>query len=1061
MAAPNTCSQSWIKVDSKRFSDDMSDEVTIEQQRKEELAAMVPPSENSSVSENSRRTEQWVDETCSDRTNEVEEGWPNSNATNEFVAEEGCSRAPPAKEAQPSSQTDMEQDLTYVGGMGYARPRGLGTTRGPTWVCAYGKHKKVRPPMLNADERRQEASRVRSMTGSLASSQRSSVYKAALLDAQAETQRALAGLASTRAECNEQHLAIVENIKVMQTTMCEGLQVSDQLRTAKNVQNARVDTLGHRMGEMNDMLMARELRVETQINDLSNQMHTVLNAIDVMRRERSLPRQPSASGGVRNGGPVRVSEPTYPSQVVKPELPSALKPSTSRPAVPATRKDGGAAGNLLLTTPDAERKPARVQMRGHHDSAESSMPSAAQGTTRDQGVDPMSTIYLDSSVEVDLSNTEATLGSQTEGATFTTAPISMSDSLYLTADLSADHGLPSGTPCASSTRKKDEIADLSIQATLGSHDRTREGEAKVEEGEAISPEQLRFTAAISKAMSKELAPLLAGRDLAQARPNVYRGSKDGSIDGWILIMQRYLKRTQTKVSAEDQAWSIIGHLEGEARNYVINKAESERDTPEKVFELLSSRFGAGRNRMQVRQAFQSRIQHEKEDWMQYLDALEGLRSQGFPQEAITTKRYEILQRFMEGVRDPALRRELAIVYASEVFLTKPPTVESLRFTTCQLHRNFPKRNQFPQPYDPRLAMRTSSFRTTTPNKMVLPQGVMPPPPASNAPPNQAAVQPAARPHVGACFNCGQTGHFARDCPTRDQARKPVAAPEPEGVKVTAEDVTDGVLENYPGIHQCTHCGVYDHVDVPCGEHSHVPRPNDELAYNRWDEVESAGVAAHTVPLEDDRVLMLHPAEPPAFHAPLIVTCGAKQVQTCLEPTTFDPQGRTLISIHLMLAAEQVRRPTLTLAKFWVELSILYKRMELPRPKQWYVPGESETLTTYSPVPVCATMDGVDEKFEACVVVDVFPPGLCLGPQGLKCYNINHQEPTGEARIDERASLVVSFVVPHAAPIPLRGLVDTGSGVSILTFSAFNRVAARTGAVLKPYQIDFTLPMERR
>ena len=233
----------------------------------------------------------------------------------------------------------------------------------------------------------------------------------------------------------------------------------------------------------------------------------------------------------------------------------------------------------------------------------------------------------------------------------------------------------------------------------------------------------------------------------------------------------------------------------------------------------------------------------------------------------------------------------------------------------------------------------------------------------------------------------------------------------------------------------------------------IPRPNDDLAYTRWAEVESAGVAAHTVPLEDDRVLMLHPAEPPAFHPPLIVTCGTKQIQTCLEPTTFDPQGRTLISIHLMLAAEQVRRPTLTLAKLWVELSVLYKRMELPRPKQWHFPGESETLTTYSPVPVCATMDGVDVKFEACVVVDVFPPGLCLGHQELKCYNINHQEPTGEARIDERASLVVSFVVPHAAPIPLRGLVDTGSGVSILTFSAFNRVAAQTGAVLKPCQID--------
>ena len=168
MPVPNTYSQSWATVDSSRFSDDMSDEVTIEQQRKEELAAMVPPSENSSVSENSRRTEQWVDETCRDRANEVEEDWPNSNATNEFAAEERCSRAPPGGEAQPGSQTDMEQDLTYVGGMSYARPRGLGTTRGPSRVCAYGKHKKVRPPMLNAGEHRQEAPRVRSMTGSLA-----------------------------------------------------------------------------------------------------------------------------------------------------------------------------------------------------------------------------------------------------------------------------------------------------------------------------------------------------------------------------------------------------------------------------------------------------------------------------------------------------------------------------------------------------------------------------------------------------------------------------------------------------------------------------------------------------------------------------------------------------------------------------------------------------------------------------------------------------------------------------------------------------------------------------
>ena len=50
--------------------------------------------------------------------------------------------------------------------------------------------------------------------------------------------------------------------------------------------------------------------------------------------------------------------------------------------------------------------------------------------------------------------------------------------------------------------------------------------------------------------------------------------------------------------------------------------------------------------MQVRQAFTTRQQSDREDWMQHLDALEGLRSQGFPEEPVTTKRYEILQRFI-------------------------------------------------------------------------------------------------------------------------------------------------------------------------------------------------------------------------------------------------------------------------------------------------------------------------------------------------------------------------------------------------------------------------------
>ena len=122
------------------------------------------------------------------------------------------------------------------------------------------------------------------------------------------------------------------------------------------------------------------------------------------------------------------------------------------------------------------------------------------------------------------------------------------------------------------------------------------------------------------------------------------------------------------------------------------------------------------------------------------------------------------------------------------------------------------------------------------------------------------------------------------------------------------------------------------------------------------------------------------------------------MQTCLEPTTFDPQGRTLIPIHLMLAVELQRRPTLTFAKLWTELTILYKRTELPRPKEWYAPGDSDTLTTYFPVPICATLYGVDVKFKACVVVDVFPPGVCLGPRNSSATTSVAKNPRAERRM---------------------------------------------------------------
>ena len=149
------------------------------------------------------------------------------------------------------------------------------------------------------------------------------------------------------------------------------------------------------------------------------------------------------------------------------------------------------------------------------------------------------------------------------------------------------------------------MRDVSVQTTKGSGEASPVGS---EDGEASSPEQIRFTTALSKVMSKELAPFLVGRD--PTKVSIMDLERSQLMAGFWLCagICIALKSNQQLMTRRS-----IGHLEGEARNYMINEAESERDTPEKVFEFPASRVGTGANRMQVRQAFMSQWQLEKED----------------------------------------------------------------------------------------------------------------------------------------------------------------------------------------------------------------------------------------------------------------------------------------------------------------------------------------------------------------------------------------------------------------------------------------------------------------
>ena len=153
--------------------------------------------------------------------------------------------------------------------------------------------------------------------------------------------------------------------------------------------------------------------------------------------------------------------------------------------------------------------------------------------------------------------------------------------------------------------------------------------------------------------------------------------------------------------------------------------------------------------------------------------------------------------------------------------------------------------------------------------------------------------------------------------------------------------------------------------------------------------------------------------------PVVVTCSEKQILTTLEAPGSDCT-ETLISIHLLLSAEQKARLSLTLSQLNEELfpnTNLTKALG-PLPhftrKDETKLDQVQKIKSIAPVPRAIDVDGVDLRFDSIVVLQGhLPQGLYLSRQDLRCYNIGVQDAQGETQIDERASLVVSFGTTEA------------------------------------------------
>ena len=198
------------------------------------------------------------------------------NATGQF-------KAPSMASESTANTAEILQQMSYVGGMNYARAR----LQEATAPRPSGKSRQIRPPALleqtgttglHGDSRSSSPS-------SKTVSGRSSAYRAvheaakarkALLEAQAGVKQAASQLSELKARCDREHQAIVEEIESLQSELRTSTERQMQ---GQEVQAARMDAMGYRKAEMKDMMAQREVRMEAQIQEVCSQIQAMGTAL--------------------------------------------------------------------------------------------------------------------------------------------------------------------------------------------------------------------------------------------------------------------------------------------------------------------------------------------------------------------------------------------------------------------------------------------------------------------------------------------------------------------------------------------------------------------------------------------------------------------------------------------------------------------------------------------------------------------------------------------------------------------------------------------------------------
>ena len=277
----------------------------------------------------------------------------------------------------------------------------------------------------------------------------------------------------------------------------------------------------------------------------------------------------------------------------------------------------------------------------------------------------------------------------------------------------------------------------------------------------------------------------------------FSGKSSVTINEWIEEAQTCMRARC--LSTKDQAFFLIEHLEGEAREEIRYRPAVEREDPNKIIAILRDLYGCSRSYVALQEAFFCRKQQDGETLQEFSLALMGLMESVKQRAPTTMLNAEVLLRdqFTEHVLDNSLRRELKQL----VRRNSKSTLLEIREEAIRWEREgMPggtrgRSNSVPVVYGTQYAVQGGA----RPVGRDSPQGsevteVMDMLKRQQVQLNQLTetvaflrgTQPPGHPPRSGpvvCWKCQQPGHFARDCETSGRSlygQRPSTAGPPRG-----------------------------------------------------------------------------------------------------------------------------------------------------------------------------------------------------------------------------------------------------------------------------------------